>query len=372
MNDNLLVVLQQMLDGDFSRRASEYLDESQGSMQSALGLLLPAVLGAVVRKGATPEGAASLSSLLEGADLDAGSLGNLDVLFGGGGAGMSALSQSGEGNLVAQLFGNRGGALADALASASGVDGSSANRLLAMVVPLVLAFLKKLIADKGLNANSLSSLLAAQGPHVKEALDSRLAGALGFPAAGAFLGGVGGHDSGATAGAVASGSAMAATNARNSGQARWLPWVIVAALAFMLWNLFAGKPAETPMTDPAIVDAPALESEPEDFSAALPASIYFDVGSATVSADGYSTIAAVANIVNRGGLNVAVIGYTDQSGDIAMNEELARYRVQAVVDALQAEGVAESAIEMQPPLYVEAGASEGTDAEARRVDINLQ
>jgi K(+)-stimulated pyrophosphate-energized sodium pump len=55
-----------------------------------------------------------------------------------------------------------------------------------------------------------------------------------------------------------------------------------------------------------------------------------------------------------------------------MNEELAKNRVIAVVDALKAAGVSEALIRMEPPIFVEAGAGDGTDAEARRVDITSQ
>jgi hypothetical protein len=72
MNDNLLALVQQALGGDFSRLASQFLGESQGSTQSALGLLLPAVLGVVARKGASPQGATSLMSLINGANVDTG------------------------------------------------------------------------------------------------------------------------------------------------------------------------------------------------------------------------------------------------------------------------------------------------------------
>lgn len=372
MSDSLLALVQQTLGGDLSRHIGDYLGESQGSAQAALGLLLPAVLGGVVQQGATPQGASSLMSLLKGANLDVGALRNLDGLFGNGGAGVDELLQSGGGNLVAELFGDRDGALADALASSSGVKGSSATNLLAIVVPLVLAFLKQFIADKGLNASSLSSLLAAQAPQLKNSLDSRLATAMGFADPGALPGGLGHKSTGPVVGVRTGSFAAASGAAEKYGQTRWLPWVIAAALVFMLWNLFYGKPSEIPQPDIAETTAPFLEPDPATFSNALPARIYFDVGAAALSADGYSTIAAVAGMINRGGLNVAVTGYTDPSGDVAINEELAKDRVLAVVDALRAEGVPDSVIQMQPPKFVEAGASEGTDVEARRVDIDLQ
>ena len=64
-------------------------------------------------------------------------------------------------------------------------------------------------------------------------------------------------------------------------------------------------------------------------------------------------------------------GYTDKTGDVAKNEELAKSRASAVRDALQAAGVDAANIEMKPPMFVELG-SAGGDAEARRVEISRQ
>jgi outer membrane protein OmpA-like peptidoglycan-associated protein len=379
MNDNLLALVQQALGGDFSKHASQFLGESQGSTQSALGLLLPVVLGGIAQKGATPSGATSLMSIINGANVDVGALSNVDGLFGGGGSGVNALMKAGTGGLVSSLFGDKGGALANALSSSSGIKSGSATNLLAVVVPLILAFLKKFIGARGLNANSLSSLLASQGPYLKDSLDSRLTGALGYSGPAAFLSGLGNQASSVARSAAVGGAAVAETTAKKAGGMRWLPWVIGAALLLFLWNLLSHKPTQPPVTTlpapaPAVttIPTPAPAPAPAAVSTALPAKVYFDVGAAAIGADAGSTIAEVARIINRDGLLVAVTGYTDRSGDIAMNEELAKNRVIAVVDALKAAGVPEASIQMQPPMFVEAGAGDGTDAEARRVDISRQ
>ncbi len=197
----------------------------------------------VAQKGATPDGAAGLMSLINGAKLDVNSLGNIAGLFGGGGSGMNDLLKAGTSSLVPALFGDKSGALVSALSSASGIKSSSATNLLAMIVPIVLTFLKKFIGDKGLNASSLSTLLAGQGPNLQSALDSRLTGALGFASPAAFLGGLGGQaaDAARRAGAAVAGgagaaasaaanTAAAATVATKSGLMRWLPWLIGLAV----------------------------------------------------------------------------------------------------------------------------------------------
>lgn len=372
MNANLLTLTQDALGGDFSKLAGQFLGESQGATQSALSSLLPAVLGGIAQKGATPQGASSLMSLIDSASLDASSLGNIAGLFGGGGSGVNALLKAGTSSLVPGLFGDKAAALINALSSASGIKTASATNLLAMIVPLVLAFLKKFMGDKGLNANSLSSLLSSQGPNLKGALDGRMSSALGFASPAAFLGGLGGQaaDTAARAGTAVAGGAIAATTTTRSGLRRWLPWLIGAALMLFLWNLMTGgsNPAPAPT---AAVGAPAATPAATPAAALLPAKVYFDVGAATIGADGSKTLGAVAELIKKDGLKVVLTGYTDKTGDMAKNEELAKSRASAVSAALKAAGVAETSIEMKPPMMVEVGAA-GGDAEARRVQISKQ
>jgi len=379
MAANLLSLAQQALGGDFSKLVGQFLGESQGSTQSALTSLLPAVLGGIAQKGATPDGAAGLLSLINGANLDVKSLGNLAGLFGGGESGVNALLKAGTSSLVPALFGDKSGALVNALSTGSGIKTSSATNLLAMVVPLLLTFLKKFIGENGLNARSLASLLGEQAPNLQGALDSRLTGALGFASPAAFIGGITGPaaDAARRAGAAIAGgagaaasAAAAATTATKSGFMRWLPWLIGAAVLLFLWNLFSGKstpPAPAPVPQAA---APALVPAPAPVAAAgFPAKVYFDTGSAAVGADGGKTIAAAAEAIKKDSLKVALTGYTDKTGDVAKNEELAKSRAVAVRDALKAAGVAEASIEMKAPMFVEVGAG-ASDAEARRVEIS--
>jgi outer membrane protein OmpA-like peptidoglycan-associated protein len=381
MNANLLSLAQQALGGDFSKLAGQFLGESPGSTQTALSSLLPAVIGGIAQKGATPQGASGLMSLINGANLDVSSLGNIAGLFGGGGSGVNTLLKAGTGSLVPGLFGDKGGAIVNALSSYSGIKSSSATSLLAMVVPLVLTFLKKFMGDKSLDANSLASLLSGQGLNLQGSLDSRMSSALGFASPSAFLGSLGGQaaDTAKRAGAAVTSSAgmagsAAATTATKSGLMRWLPWVIGAAVLLFLWNLLSGRSTPTPAPAPTVAltaPAPAPAAAPAALAISLPVKVYFEVGSAAIGEDGSKTIGAAADMINKDGLKVAITGYTDKTGDMAKNEELAKSRAAAVRDALKAVGVAEASVEMKPPMFVEVGAG-GSDAEARRVEINKQ
>jgi outer membrane protein OmpA-like peptidoglycan-associated protein len=371
MNTNLLTLAQEALGSDFTGLAAQFLGEPKGATESALSSLLPAVIGSVAQKGATPQGASGLMALINGAGLDTSALSNPAALFSGGGAGINGLLKAGTNSLVPSLLGDKSGAVVDALSSATGIKSSSATTLLAMVVPLVLTFLKKFIGERGLNAGSFSTLLSGQGANLRGTLDSRLTGALGFSSPGAFLGGLAGQtvDSAQRAGAAVMGGAAAATVATRSSLMRWLPWLIGAAILLVLWSLLSGKSAPPPAL-PA-VSAPTPAAMPA-VAMALPAKVYFEVGSAAVGAEGGTRIATVADAIKKDNLKVTVVGYTDKTGDVASNEQLAKSRAEAVRAALAAAGIAEPNIELKPPMFVEIGAAGGNDPEARRVEIAKQ
>lgn len=71
----------------------------------------------------------------------------------------------------------------------------------------------------------------------------------------------------------------------------------------------------------------------------------------------------------QAGRKLAISGFHDATGNAAQNAELAKQRALAVRDALMAEGVAESQIELRKPEEI---AASGPDAQARRVEITLQ
>lgn len=103
-------------------------------------------------------------------------------------------------------------------------------------------------------------------------------------------------------------------------------------------------------------------------AAALPASIYFEVGKSTLPADAKDAIQAAADYAKaHPDAKFALSGYTDASGKADANAELAKHRAQAVRDALKAAGIAEDHIILKKPETVTGGA----DAkEARRVEIS--
>ena len=361
MSVNILELLNSGIGKQLIGQAGSMLGESDSGIQSAVGSMMPALLGGMMSKAATPQGAGDLFKMVQGLNIDTGSLGNIAGMLAGaagGGGGASALQSMGTSLLTGLLGGDKTNNLASALSSVAGIKPSSASSLLSLGTPLVMGVVKKMVGDGGLDASGLASALLGQKSALQGVnLDPRITGALGFNSMSSMLG--------ALPNAAAATGAAAAAGA--SGLRRWLPWIIGALALLLLWNWFSGRKTETaPVPAPAAVEAPVAAPVAPAVAVTLPASVYFETGSAAIGDEGKATISGAAAILAAEGGNVAVTGHTDKTGDAAANEELAKQRALAVRDALMAAGVAESSIVMQPPMFVTGAIN---DREARRVDI---
>lgn len=183
----------------------------------------------------------------------------------------------------------------------------------------------------------------------------------------------------------------AAAPAASGGMARWLPWLLgLAALALLAWFLLGRNTTTAPVAavrtaPPAVAVAPveaapttvapAIASAPPPAAPAaaivgLPAKVHFALGSAAIGGDDGRAINEAAAAIKQDSLKVAVTGYTDRTGNLAINVPLAQQRANAVRDRLIAAGVPAGDIEMVAPAAVENGPAGVADGEARRVEIS--
>ena len=345
MSINLIEMLSGSIGKEVIGQASKFLGESEASTGSAVGSLLPALLGSMSQKASTTSGAADLFKMVTGPNIDTGLLGSLGGLLSGGEKTNALLSLGG--TLASSFFGgDKVGGIAKALASLAGIKPSSATSLLAMVLPLGLSFVKKHILDNKMDAGGLAGLLRDQKVHLDRiGIDKGLASAFGLaPAAAAAV-------------------RPEPAPVRKSGLGRLLPWII-GAIALLSLLKFMNKPTPPPPPPPPPVSAPA----PAPAAVILPVSVYFETAKFDLDAEAGAKISAAAEAIKKDNLKIEITGYTDKRGDLAANEQLAKDRAVAVKNALVAAGVAESSVTMAKPFFVEAGAP-GADADARRVDI---
>lgn len=362
MSVNLLDLVKQSAGGDFAGMAAKFLGESEGATSSALSALLPAVLGGMAQKASNLDGAKSLLSLVGGSNVDTGILGNLGALFGGGGAKANALMGVGS-TLLSSLFGNKVGGLASALASMAGIKSSAATSLMSLAAPVAFSAIKKYVVDNKLDASALMNLFGGQAKTLQGAVDSRLASVLGL---------------GAPAAETVKKAAYVEPVREAKRSFNWWPWILaaLAALLFFWWFRSGTEPekvvtAPAPVAKPAPAPAPVAKPAPPPAAPVAatpyPAKVFFDVGQVTINEGGKKTLLDFAQIIKGNQDVVEITGYTDQTGDAAKNQEIAKERAKAVRDALVAAGVPESRTTLTAPSSVMSGA--GSDADARRVEI---
>jgi membrane fusion protein (multidrug efflux system) len=100
----------------------------------------------------------------------------------------------------------------------------------------------------------------------------------------------------------------------------------------------------------------------------LPARVYFASDKAALTDDAKTSIARIADALQKTAAKVYVTGYTDNTGTLERNRELGKDRAMAVRDALIAEGVTKDRINLKAPAEV---IGTGSDDEARRVEVVL-
>jgi hypothetical protein len=178
--ENLIKLIGEQLTPDVVRSLGNLSGTTPAQTKSAIGAIVPSLVGALAKQGATPAGAQQVLDLVGKQTDGANILGNLTGLLGNATQGQGLLS-SGAG-IVSSLMGSGAGNVLNTIASTAGISGSGATSLLQRIAPVALAVVGKLIGGGKLNAGSLSSLLGGQTDFVKAAAPRGVLDALGIRA----------------------------------------------------------------------------------------------------------------------------------------------------------------------------------------------
>ena len=184
MSVNLLDIAKTAITSQLTGKLGGLLGEDDSKAQSAVASAIPAILGGLMNKASTPEGASALSKQLDDDD-HSGLLDNIGAALGGGKH--QGLINVGL-NLLKGLLGPKLAGVVDLIASASGISKQSSNNLLGMLAPMVMGMLGKQKKEMGLDAGGLGKLLMGQKDFIGDALPKGMGDALGI---GSLLGGGG-------------------------------------------------------------------------------------------------------------------------------------------------------------------------------------
>lgn len=362
---NILDAVKGFLTPDMIGKAASYLGESDSTISKAVTGLVPATLAGIINKAESPGGASSIFDLAQKA-LGSGILGNLGATFSKEGGGIPDFAPG----LLSGIFGDKVGHIANAVSQWSGIKGSSVASLLGSIAPLALGLLGKNASENGLNAGGLLSMLTAQ----KSSILSALPGGLSL---GSLFGGS--HDTPKVAAAVPH------HEVKKSGS--WLmPLLLgVAAVALLLYlvkGCGGGHKEETHATEtPAAVTDSAAKSEVitpavgrsllklkladgtevdatdggfefglvnclNDANCVAGKDKWFDfddvnfeVGSAKLTDSSLRQINNIVAILKAyPKAKIKIGGYTDKTGDPAVNKKLSQERADAVAAAIKSAG----------------------------------
>jgi outer membrane protein OmpA-like peptidoglycan-associated protein len=272
---NLLDVLKsQLASGNTMDVISNLLGENKTATSSGLNAILPTLLGSVIQKGSTTEGAGNLLSLIKTGGHDGSVLDNIGSLLGGGEK-TSTFLNSGSG-LLNTLLGDKLGGVASIISGLSGLKSGSTSSLLQLAAPLVMGLVGKHSAGK--SASGLASMLLSQSDFVKSALPSGVSSLLGLSSL-----------SGSTS------TTPTTSSDEGSGFGKLLPWLIGAAVlagVLMAWRACKTEPVSTAAT--TVVDNAAKAAT--------------DAATATTGAvaDAATKVGEALKVALPGGVNIDV------------------------------------------------------------------
>src|SRR5262245_33313118 len=177
MTTNLISQLSREFGGDAINKIAGALGEDGSRTQAAMDGTLQALVGALVNKGSTRDGASDLLDLLKRNNLDGTRFTNVASAISGP-DGISRLVETG-GPLLNSVLGSRANSVIDWVASLGGIKKSSSTSMLSMALPVVLGQIGRLVSGSGWNVSNLMNLLNDQKSYLRN-MPTGLTNALGY------------------------------------------------------------------------------------------------------------------------------------------------------------------------------------------------
>ena len=175
---NIIKDLGGLVTDQLVKQAASSLGESESGISSAIGSLVPTILGGMLNKTNDTAGFGQIFDMISSKE-NAGFLDNLGGLVGGGNLAQGDPKDI-AGGLMGSLFGNKVGGILDLVGSLAGVKRSSSSGLLGMVAPMIMGYLGKKVLGGGLNASGLLDMLTGQRQNITSAMPQGIADMIGF------------------------------------------------------------------------------------------------------------------------------------------------------------------------------------------------
>jgi len=175
---NILELLKSEFSDDIIGKLGRFVGEDSNKTKSALGSIFPAVLGGLISKGSTSQGASEILDMITKGGFGADTLRGLGNSYAGGDPTKNLLN-TGTG-LLSGIFGDRISRIIDWIVNSTGIGKSAASSLLSLATPAVLGLLGKEVKGANLSGNGLMNLLSGQAGFLKNLAPAGLASVLGL------------------------------------------------------------------------------------------------------------------------------------------------------------------------------------------------
>jgi hypothetical protein len=174
---DLMNLVNQELSGPRLSQMSRQLGISEEQTREALPAALAALTGGLAQNAAHPQGAQQLANALN-KDHDGGLLDSLDGFLGGmgGGSGMGGMGGGGLGAgaaILGHVFGQRQQRVEGNLGRATGLNPQTVASLLAMLAPIVMAYLGRQQRQKQLDPGGLAEVLGQERQRIEQVPQAR-------------------------------------------------------------------------------------------------------------------------------------------------------------------------------------------------------
>ena len=252
---NLVQMVTDAAKDQLLKKVSSALGESESGVSSALGSMIPTIIGSLAGKASTEQGASEFLDFMGKSGMSDGLLDNIGDMFGDTQKSNSLMDMGG--SALGFLFGqNKVGSLIDIVSRFTGMGSSSSGSLMRMAAPFVISMIGRYIKQKALNPAAIASMFMGQKSNIQNAMPAGLMKELGgFSQLANFAAGTGeacSMKSKATKGEACSmkskgmdAAAIASTqNKSGGGGLGWLiPFILFGAIAYGLYSMFAGSGA---------------------------------------------------------------------------------------------------------------------------------
>jgi len=317
---NLLGAVTDRLDDDLIGQLSNLSGLNSNQTGSALKSMLPTLIGGMINKGSSTQGASALLDLITKGGHTGGLLDNLSHVLSSDKS--KGLMDTGNG-LLSSIFGGNLSSIFNILGKVTGLSRGSSGSLMSLLAPIVVNFVGKRVKNKALDAVGLSKMLGNQKEYVKNGIPEEARGMLGF-----------GADQKRTAAATATASAANLNEAPKSGGGGFMK--LLLPLLLLLGGLwwFMNRDADTATTDNSATTT-TVESGAATTANSAGTHTHAD---GTVHTADHKTVEGAANSVKDAAGNAAdaVKGAADDAMDAAKNA--VSYTVNAAGDLVDNNG----------------------------------